>query len=76
MKDQTWAEITKDIVDRLELCAKLDMDLVEHPKGCAAMAALIKDMARIIDEEIRQRRAGQSGNSNGSPRSTGPCRSR
>lgn len=53
--DQSWMHQTKAIVDRWKLCAKMELDFVEKPAGCAALAKLVEDMARIIDEEIDRR---------------------
>lgn len=55
---KTWRGILKPIVARLDLCAKLDLDLVEKPDGCAAMSSLFKTMAGIIDDEIVRRGGG------------------
>lgn len=53
--EQSWQSVTKGITDRLELCAKMKLDFVHHPAGCAALAKLIKKMAAIIDNEIDRR---------------------
>lgn len=53
--NNTWAEVTKPITDRWDLCAKLDLDFGEKPEGCKALSKLVKEMARIIDEEIVRR---------------------
>lgn len=52
---QSWIEVTRPIVERWKLCAKLNMSWTENAKGCAALATLVSDMARIIDEEIDRR---------------------
>ena len=48
----------RPIIERWELCAKTGLDFVEKPPGCAALANLVREMARIIDDEI-DRRIGQ-----------------
>lgn len=48
----SWTITLKPLTDRLDLCAKMDMELVESPDGCAAWSKLMKEMAKIIDEEI------------------------
>lgn len=52
---KTWREVIKPITDRWDLCAKLDLTWTENPKGCAALSSLVKDMARIIDDEVIRR---------------------
>lgn len=52
---KAWAEVVRPIVDHWDLCAKLNLDFVEKPEGCKALASIVRDMARIIDEEITRR---------------------
>lgn len=33
--EQSWVHITKDIVARLELCAKMNLQHAETPVGCS-----------------------------------------
>lgn len=56
--DRSWLQVMKPITDRLDLCAKMDLQFVEGAKGCAAMSKLVKEMARIIDQEIDRRDGG------------------
>lgn len=49
--EQSWLVVTKPIVDRWKLCAKLGMAFSE------ALATLVENMARIIDNEIDRREA-------------------
>lgn len=58
--DRSWTETTRFIVDRWKLCAKMELDWVENPKGCAALATVVGNMARIIDDEIDRRDSGLS----------------
>jgi hypothetical protein len=53
--EQSWVEVTREIVARFELCAKMNLQHVNTPQGCAAMAHVIKKMATIIDNEIDRR---------------------
>lgn len=53
--EESWTDATKDIVARLELCAKMDMKFIYEPSGCAALAKLLKKMASVIDNEIDKR---------------------
>lgn len=53
----SWMEVTKPIVDRWKLCAKLNLKFSEGPDGCAALAELVEKMATIIDNEIDRRNA-------------------
>ncbi len=55
--EQSWVAITKGIVDRWKLAAATGLNFGEKPEGCAALAKLVGEMARIIDEEIDLRAA-------------------
>lgn len=52
---RSWLATMKPIIERWELCAKLGLQFVETPKGCAALAQLVTEMATIIDNEIDRR---------------------
>lgn len=51
-----WREVIGPIIAQLELAVKMDMDHCLNPKGAEAMARVLSDMARIIDDEIVKRR--------------------
>ena len=53
--DRSWTAMMQPIIDRFELCAKMGLDFVHQPEGCAALAKVIKEMATIIDNEIDRR---------------------
>lgn len=51
-----WREIIDPIAARFEIGAAFNMDVTHNPKGSAAIAKLIREMARIIDDEIEARK--------------------
>lgn len=55
--EQSWQETLKPIVDRWKLCAKMNLEWVETPQGCAALVEIVEKMATIIDNEIDRRKS-------------------
>lgn len=53
----TWAECVAPLVRRCEVAAATNNKAVWNPVGAKAMGKLLKEMARIIDEEINRRRS-------------------
>lgn len=51
-----WEKITHGIVRRFEVAAAVGGSACWNAKGSKACAAIIKKMARIIDEEIENRK--------------------
>lgn len=54
---KTWTDITGPLVRRCEVAAATNNNAVWNPVGAKALGNLLKNMARIIDDEIELRRA-------------------
>jgi hypothetical protein len=52
--DRTWTDVTEPIARRLSLAAAFDCSFTHNPKGCAALAALLRDMAGKLDRAVEQ----------------------
>lgn len=52
-----WLPMMQPLIDKYKLAAKLNLDMIEGPEGCAAIARLMENMATIIDKEIARRDA-------------------
>jgi hypothetical protein len=52
-----WSEVVEPLAARFEVAAKFGQSAVWNATGSAAMAKLMRNMARIIDDEIMARRA-------------------
>lgn len=51
-KPHTWSEIVAPIVKRYEVGAQFGFNVTYNPAGCAAVGALLKDMARKLDYAV------------------------
>ena len=51
---KTWVDVTKPIVDRWRLCAKMDLHYHENPRGCEILAEIVSTMAELIDARIEE----------------------
>lgn len=56
-RDRPWADVTAAILRRFDIAAQFDGKAVWNAKGSAACAKIIREMARIIDDEIERRAA-------------------
>jgi hypothetical protein len=54
---QSWQKVAEPHIKRLEVAAALNANVTYNAKGCAALAFILKRMARIIDDEIDRRRS-------------------
>lgn len=52
----SWSALMADNIGRFEVAAKFGMNATWNPVGSAAMAKILRQMCRIIDDEIEARR--------------------
>ena len=55
----TWIELVNPIVRRCRLAASLNLETKFGSDGSRALAAVLEDMATIIDNEIKVRSAAE-----------------
>lgn len=53
----TWRAIVRPICLRLDLFASLDQCYAWNPQGQRALSTLLKEMARLLDDEVKRRAA-------------------
>ncbi|OJF92074.1 hypothetical protein AX761_21790 [Rhizobium sp. 58] len=51
----SWKDVVAPLARKFELAHTFNGEAAFNAEGCKAMAALLKQMARIIDEEIEAR---------------------
>lgn len=51
----TWREATAGIVRMLEVAGSFDQRAVFNADGAAALAKLLKEMVRLLDDEVARR---------------------
>ena len=54
-KARTWAELIQPTVNRLDVAITFKATATFNPDGAQALKSLLKEMARVIDEEIERR---------------------
>lgn len=52
-----WKDLVRSTTRRCRLAAALDMNTVFTPEGALALASLLDQMAKLIDDEIAVRSA-------------------
>lgn len=55
-ESKPWAEVVEPVVKKFKLSTTLGMNTTFNPEGSAALADLLVQMAKLIDEEITTRK--------------------